>query len=285
MVKCPECLYSRAYRLADGRRKCRQCGRRFRLASAWSASFPVHRNLGPGSLPSQRSSDTPSRLGRNPDPWRLCCSSASGVRMSKHSDSRDGSVPPVPHHPDRSFPISTGVQDSSNLADSEGTVFASDFSPTPAPYQSNRIGEPPDPAAGGTHAASPFSTSASKLCVVCGSDCSKKPRVRNADGRYACRSCFERTRLHRAAASVLTTRSTEAVGGTPAPEVCSAIHQTLSDGRDDEDADSAQIQRVVSPGKPQPSSAPTPVRASFFRRAIDAFLDRSAGDRAKPPHR
>jgi transposase len=38
MAKCPECLFSRAYLLSDGRRKCRRCGRRFRLVSAWDAS-------------------------------------------------------------------------------------------------------------------------------------------------------------------------------------------------------------------------------------------------------
>lgn len=38
MARCPHCLFSRAYRLADGRRKCRRCGRRFRPASVWDSS-------------------------------------------------------------------------------------------------------------------------------------------------------------------------------------------------------------------------------------------------------
>jgi transposase len=38
MKKCPECGYSRQYQLADGRHKCKRCGRRFRWRSVWSAS-------------------------------------------------------------------------------------------------------------------------------------------------------------------------------------------------------------------------------------------------------
>jgi transposase len=38
MAKCPECGRSRTWQLSDGRRKCRACGRRFRVRSAWHAS-------------------------------------------------------------------------------------------------------------------------------------------------------------------------------------------------------------------------------------------------------
>ena len=38
MAKCPGCGASRSWRLSDGRRKCRSCGRRFRLRTAWQAS-------------------------------------------------------------------------------------------------------------------------------------------------------------------------------------------------------------------------------------------------------
>ena len=34
------------------------------------------------------------------------------------------------------------------------------------------------------------SPSGSKVCVVCGIDCSNKPRTKDAQGRYTCRSCF-----------------------------------------------------------------------------------------------
>lgn len=38
MKRCPECGYTRAYQLGDGRRKCRRCGHRYRWRSAWDAS-------------------------------------------------------------------------------------------------------------------------------------------------------------------------------------------------------------------------------------------------------
>ena len=38
MRHCPDCHHTRAYRLADGRLKCRRCGKRYRLVSAWDAS-------------------------------------------------------------------------------------------------------------------------------------------------------------------------------------------------------------------------------------------------------
>jgi len=38
MRECPGCGHSRAYELADGRLKCKRCGWRYRLRSAWQAS-------------------------------------------------------------------------------------------------------------------------------------------------------------------------------------------------------------------------------------------------------
>jgi transposase len=38
MVTCAGCGSSRSWRLGDGRRKCRSCGRRFRVRTAWQAS-------------------------------------------------------------------------------------------------------------------------------------------------------------------------------------------------------------------------------------------------------
>lgn len=38
MRLCPDCQYTRAYQLADGRLKCRRCGHRYRLTSAFEAS-------------------------------------------------------------------------------------------------------------------------------------------------------------------------------------------------------------------------------------------------------
>ncbi len=38
MRRCPECAFSRAWRLADGRFKCRSCGRRYSWTSVWDSS-------------------------------------------------------------------------------------------------------------------------------------------------------------------------------------------------------------------------------------------------------
>jgi transposase len=38
MMRCPACHYTRAWHLADGRRKCKHCGHRYRWKSVWSAS-------------------------------------------------------------------------------------------------------------------------------------------------------------------------------------------------------------------------------------------------------
>ena len=38
MKKCPSCSFTRAYELADGRRKCKRCSHRYRWQSAWAAS-------------------------------------------------------------------------------------------------------------------------------------------------------------------------------------------------------------------------------------------------------
>lgn len=38
MKRCPECEHSASYKLADGRRKCRRCGRRYSARSVWEAS-------------------------------------------------------------------------------------------------------------------------------------------------------------------------------------------------------------------------------------------------------
>jgi len=35
-------------------------------------------------------------------------------------------------------------------------------------------------------------TGTEKLCVICGEDCSTRPRIKDKQGRYACRACYER---------------------------------------------------------------------------------------------
>ena len=38
MRSCPECNYTRGWKLADGRYKCRRCGRRYKWRSVWNSS-------------------------------------------------------------------------------------------------------------------------------------------------------------------------------------------------------------------------------------------------------
>jgi len=202
--------------------------------------------------------------------------------MANHPDTRGGSVPAGPSDIDSIA--------HTEHADSHGTVFASDFTPPQVPHAATSPGHSPDSSAVTTAHSAHIFRSTSKLCAVCGLDCSKKPRVRNGDGRYACRTCFERTRLHRAAASVLTSKANEATGGTPAPEVCSAIHQTLSTQQDDDEdttaPHAASAAMTIRPPTNHPSRpTPAPVQKSFFRRAIDAFLGRGAGVNSKATHR
>ncbi len=40
-----------------------------------------------------------------------------------------------------------------------------------------------------------------KQCCLCGADCSDRPRIKDAQGRYACRECAERARAKRAPAA------------------------------------------------------------------------------------
>ena len=35
----------------------------------------------------------------------------------------------------------------------------------------------------------PIGGAAAKICVICGEDCSKRPRVKDASGRYRCEAC------------------------------------------------------------------------------------------------
>lgn len=39
---------------------------------------------------------------------------------------------------------------------------------------------------------------ADKICVICGEDCSTRPRVKSPEGQYACRACMERREAERA---------------------------------------------------------------------------------------
>ncbi len=40
-----------------------------------------------------------------------------------------------------------------------------------------------------------------KTCVICGQDCSQRPRIKDPKGRYYCKECHEKAKLRRAGAT------------------------------------------------------------------------------------
>ncbi len=121
-------------------------------------------------------------------------------------------------------------------------------------------------------------------CVLCEQPLAGRSVAHLADGRKVCRGCYDRTRLHRAAAKVELV-PVEPSSGMPAPSVCSAIHESLGDADDASEA-SCQTSAVV-----KPATSPLPVtrekttpgrigvvvelKPSILRRAIDAWLGKS----------
>ncbi len=57
-----------------------------------------------------------------------------------------------------------------------------------------------------------------KVCVICGQDCSGKPRVKDQQGRYSCKSCQEAALKKAAAAKPAAPRPVAKPAPVPAPE-------------------------------------------------------------------
>ena len=51
-----------------------------------------------------------------------------------------------------------------------------------------------------------------KTCVICGEDCSGRPRIKNARGQYACRSCYEARAASKAPAPAQSEQDSEDYG-------------------------------------------------------------------------
>lgn len=128
-----------------------------------------------------------------------------------------------------------------------------------------------------SQARSPRTSETIRRCVVCTQDCSTKPRVRGSDGLYACRECYERTRLHRAASTISQVGSNDIAGGVPAEDVRSAIHRELDDDADDLTAYPAPA-TAQSHRKPTPQLQPATVEVkptiSIVRRVLGGLFPR-----------
>jgi len=141
------------------------------------------------------------------------------------------------------------------------------------------------------------------LCVLCSQPLAGRSISHLADGRAVCRGCFDRTRLHRAAAKVEAIPGEPALG-MPAQSVCSAIHQSLDDVDDASSPGSMEMTNLAaserrgvgitrkSLGAQKAESVVTQrdseravggtraslgveLKPSILRRAIDAWLGRS----------
>jgi hypothetical protein len=67
-------------------------------------------------------------------------------------------------------------------------------------------GEPLRPASGGAASRHARSAGPRKICVLCGENVADRPRLKDAQGRYACRACIEKRRPERAGKPAARTR-------------------------------------------------------------------------------
>jgi len=67
-----------------------------------------------------------------------------------------------------------------------------------------------------------------KVCALCGQDCSNRPRVRNARGRYYCKSCYEQAASQRAAMTPVPARPKQTGGLDLLGEIVDQLAQPAS---------------------------------------------------------
>ncbi len=60
-----------------------------------------------------------------------------------------------------------------------------------------------------------MSAAASKICVICGQECSAKPRVKDHNGRYYCTGCHESARKKAVAAAAASVQSARPAAARP----------------------------------------------------------------------
>src|SRR5215831_19131612 len=60
-------------------------------------------------------------------------------------------------------------------------------------------------------------TTTTKLCTVCGIDCSGKPRIKDQQGRYICKECFDKAKQTRQTQKNPAPAATAPAAGTDVP--------------------------------------------------------------------
>lgn len=96
----------------------------------------------------------------------------------------------------------------------------------------------------------------SKTCVICGEDCSGRPRTKDARGRYFCIPCYERAKRKQ------DEQHTAASTRSPEADEPSALSELLNGVLDHEPADPPPAQPPAgpaSPAKPQPAGSSSPL--------------------------
>jgi len=103
-----------------------------------------------------------------------------------------------------------------------------------------------------------------KICSLCHTDCSTRPRTKDADGRYFCRECVERVKRER--------QQPARRAGAPAVPPVSASNESLPD-----DADVDLLAEVVEETSHAPALEVTPLEPPVIGRAQRVNTPPTAG--------
>ena len=77
----------------------------------------------------------------------------------------------------------------------------------------------------------PEQNTAAKNCIVCGEDCAQRDRVKNRQGKYICKPCYDKAKSKKAAAGTkpVKTAAKSATRNGPLPSFDLAVMQELAD--------------------------------------------------------
>ena len=73
----------------------------------------------------------------------------------------------------------------------------------------------------------PQQNTTAKLCIVCGEDCAQRDRVKNRQGQYICKPCYDKAKSKKAAVSGKPVKT--AVKSGPRPSFDLSVMQELAD--------------------------------------------------------
>ncbi len=126
--------------------------------------------------------------------------------------------------------------------------------------------------------------STAKLCGICGRDCSSKPRIKDAQGRYFCRECVEKKQRAKGAAPAASATPAGARPPTGKPQAAApADQQSLMARLVDESVGSA-AGRCPGCGRPLKPDAVICTQCGFHRAAgqvITTQVQKPAADTSR----